>query len=164
MNDTSERRHCPECGKEFPGASALADHATTVHVEADAPAASIRRPRSVVPQRVMAGLAVLLGIGAIVFIALGAAGALEKEGAPETPSSVAHQIAVDLVESGDAEDYRAVVPDDGWDVEYEIDGDGLIRVRDESGVNTEIEVEAFDDDLQKAMEGAAAERGFDFGS
>ncbi|CAN5571933.1 hypothetical protein BH20ACT15_BH20ACT15_08100 [soil metagenome] len=156
---------CPECGDEFASPARLADHATTEHVAAETPAAGLRRPRSVVAQRVLAGVAVVAGLGFFVLVGVGALGDLDKEGAPETPSSAAHKIAADVVNSSEADEYRAVVPEDGWDVEYELDGDGLVRVRDEGpGANAEIEVVALDGDLEDAMAEAATERGFEFGN
>lgn len=152
---------CPDCERLFESPAALTDHSLTEHVDAEAPTAAIRPVKSKLPYRIALGVVALLGVATIVFFALGGAGVFDKETVPETPSSSAHKIAAGVVASGEAEDYRAVEPDSGWDAEYEVDGDGYVRSRG-SGFTEEVEVESFDLDLRDALEDEASDQGFDF--
>jgi hypothetical protein len=150
---------CPDCGREFESASALVDHSVAEHVEP--PAARIRPVRFPWVGKAVAGIVVLLSLLVWGGLGVAAVGGFDKGDAPETPRSAVHRIAVGLVESGDADDYRAVEPADGWDVEYEIDGDGEIRIRDEGGDEEQIEYAAFSGDLRDAIERAAKREGFE---
>jgi hypothetical protein len=154
---------CPDCGAAFDNPSTLVDHALTAHVRAETRAGHIRRSRWPWVPRVVGAFGVLLGIGVAVLVVLAWAGLFDKESASETPRSVAHKIAVELVRTGEADEYRAVEPDGGWDTEYEIDdGDAYIRVRGEGTGSEELEYEAFTSDLEDALDRATAGRGFVF--
>jgi hypothetical protein len=156
-----QSHRCPDCGLGFDDPSALVDHALTAHVAAPTPAAHVRRPRSVWTGRIAAALAGLTGVSLIVLMALLLAGVFDKASAPEQPRSEAHRMAVELRETGKIDDYRSVEPDDGWDAEYELDGDdGVIRTRDTRD-DEELEYEAYlDDDLEAAIEDVARKHGF----
>jgi hypothetical protein len=159
----SQQPHrCPDCGLGFGDPSALVDHALTAHVAAVTPAAHVRRPKSVWTGRITAALAGLAGVSLIVLMVLLAAGVFDKEGAPEQPRSEAHRMAVELRETGQIDEYRSVEADDGWDAEYELDGDdGVIRTRGTRD-DEEIEYETYlDDDLERAIEKVARRHGFD---
>jgi hypothetical protein len=163
---------CPECTRSFPDAPSLSDHALTEHVQAETPAAGIRRPRLTgVPAGILAGLGIVAGIALWGFVIAGLLGDLDKAGAPESPRSIVHKMAESLVAAGEIEGYRAVEPDSGWDVEYELDEDvgssdfglpdGVIRIKDEGTALEEVEFEAgFSDDLYEAIEDELRRRGF----
>jgi hypothetical protein len=153
----AQTRSCPQCGAAFWDASSLTDHVLTAHGTVDAPAAGMRPTKH---HRFLKVLAVLACLAPVGLIGLGAAGVFEKETVDETPSSVAHKMAVQLKQDGEIDDYRAVEPDDGWDTEYELDGDGEIRARSSGALGEEIELEAFSDDLETAMEDEARRQGF----
>jgi hypothetical protein len=152
---------CPDCGQIFQDPSALTDHALGAHVQTAAQPARVERSRE--SRLVVWGLGALgLIVGVLFwgFIALAIFGAFDKETVAQTPGSTPHKVAVELERSGAIDEYRAVEPDDGWDVEYELaGGDGLVRQKDESGIE-EVEYQAFDGDLEARIEEALTKRGF----
>lgn len=163
-----EQTHrCPDCGRDFDDASSLVDHALTAHVAADTPAAHLRRPRSVWAGRIGAGVAVLVGLAIPILVVLDTVGVFEKDSAPERPGTEAHKMSVELRRAGEIEEYRSVEPDDGWDAEYEFDGedfdgsDGMIRSR-WKGDDEEVEYETYlDDDLDEAIGRVMTKHGFE---
>ena len=153
---------CPDCGRLCGTAAELADHALYVHIDTPTPAAHIRPQRfGGLASKVAVGIAILAGVGfwALAFLS---GGFDSPDTAPLQPGSVVHQVAIELKNSGEVDEYRSVEPEDGWDVEYEFDdGDGYIRVRNEAvpgGRETEIET-LFDDDLFEAMQAALRRHG-----
>jgi hypothetical protein len=108
---------------------------------------------------------VLVGAAFWALIILGGSGLFDKSSAPERPGSVVHRMVVQMEREGDIDDFRSVEPDEGWDVEYEVDdGAGFIRIRGEGTVTQTLEYEAIlDDDLEAAMERVIEQYGFTIG-
>lgn len=162
-------QRCAQCGAEFSSESALTDHVLRDHVEAPTPAEHIRRRRANRgPVRIWAVLACLLGVGLIVLFGVALAGAFNKDEVPATPASDVHKMAVELVARGDIEEFTPVVPEEGFDVEYELDqdgsfprNDGVLRARSgaDAGQGT-VEYEAFDDGLANAIEDVLRDYGY----
>jgi hypothetical protein len=156
---------CPDCGRIFEGPSALTDHALGAHVDtgtAPAGAAPKRDNRLLVWG--LGALGVVVGVAFWGAIILAAAGVfdLDKETVPESPDSTPHKVAVSLERAGVIDEYRAVEPSDGWEVEYELDGgDGAVRTRIEGGVEDAEYEAAFDDELESALEDELTRRGFE---
>jgi hypothetical protein len=158
-----ETHRCPDCGAEFETRSALVDHTLTEHVQAPTPAEGIRPIKHPTALRVLLAIGMVLGAAFWVAVALGGAGVFDSPSAPETPSSVVHQMAVELEAEGEIDDYRAIEPASGWDTEYELDdGDGFIRVKGEGTLAEQLEYEyySFDGDTQEAIEAKARQKGF----
>ena len=153
---------CPDCGRLCDSAAELADHALYVHVDAPTPAAHIRPQRfSGAAAKVAIGIAVLFGVG---FWAVGIFGQelLNADSAPLRPSSVVHDMALDLERSGDVDEFRSIEPEEGWEIEYEFDdGDGYIRIRNEGTRQEDLEYETFlNDEMYEAMQDVLRSHGF----
>jgi uncharacterized C2H2 Zn-finger protein len=152
---------CPDCGQIFQDPSALTDHALGAHVQPGAQPARVERRSE--NRLVVWGLGALGVIVGVLFwggLALGILGVFDKETVAQTPGSTPHKVAVELERSGAIDEYRAVEPDDGWDVEYELaGGDGLVREKVEGGTE-EVEYQAFDGNLEAKIEEALRKRGF----
>lgn len=100
--------------------------------------------------------AILLGFLGVIVL-LGVIGALvgEPETVDPTPGSPAAQIAQELRQAGDVSEFRPVEPDEGWDVQYELDGgDGEVRSRG-AGNQIEVEYRGESDELESAIQRAA---------
>jgi hypothetical protein len=151
----------------FADRRSLVDHALSAHVSAPTRAAGIRAPEHPKLVRAIAVIGMLLGAGTVVAVIVLSIIGFDKDAVPETPNSLAHQVALELQAAGTIENYRAVDPDGDWEVEYELDGedfdgpDAAIRSSGGAGPESTVEYETFlDDDLYDALEQALERRGF----
>jgi hypothetical protein len=153
---------CPDCGLRFLDGAGLSGHRTLAHDE------SVQRlpeseERAGTATRIAIALSFLVMIGLGALIALGATGAFDKKTVAEQPGTELYRIVRELKAEGTIDDFRAVEPDSGWDVEYEVNGgDGTLRERNENTApEAELEV-PYDDDLRDALEEHLKLKGFVF--
>jgi hypothetical protein len=138
------RYRCPECGLQLDAAWAVTDHALYAHVLDASPRFPYPEPNKAQRRWAWIGVAgsVVVGVAFWALVVAAGLGAFDKPSAPEQSNSLAHSVAVSLVNTNAVDEYRSVEPEPGWDAEYELDdGDGVIRSRG-SGPYAEVEYEA----------------------
>jgi hypothetical protein len=152
---------CPDCGLKFLDQVALDDHRRRAH-DPQYPRLTSEQESGGSGPKIAIAISLLIGVAFVALIVLDAAGVFEKETVPEQPGSEAYGIVREMKQEGSIDEFRAVEPDSGWDIEYELDdGDGALRMRE--GVPKEAEVEAiFDEDLEEDLEDKLQEHGYLF--
>lgn len=142
-------RHCPNCG------SPLAGGDPRPVTEAYVPSSTLRsRSRRGILRLRWLLPAIVIAVIAVIAITSGGEG---KE-VPEDPSSPGYSLVRDLKSRGEIDSFKAVEPDEGWSIQYSVDGgDAILRFR---GDELEYEVRKAADELEDAIKAAAVRAGY----